>query len=377
MMLTLLYCDAVLPAYAFAPRRVNYRSYTGRRYAPVLAKETFRVRNVSKSHPTKTSLKVKEAAKAFGGPGQPESQAFHSVNSDNMVNLFTGDFSYNIPLMDVGGYPLAIGYNSGISMDQEASWVGLGWNINPGAITRNMRGLPDDFNGRDTIQKIASVKENRTVGVTVGADVEITGLSDYAKFGAGASLGILHNSYKGIGLETSVNTSINAGSNSMGWFTTGLSVTNSSQEGLTIGRSLAYKFADAQARDKGGLSGSVSMGWGYNSREGLKALSFSAGLRQYTIDDKKRAAVQSANISSYISFAHPSFTPSINMPYTNTLYNYTAKVGWEAQVIHPSVYVSGYVSKQRIAPEDKRTALPAYYLEQMYYLAKGEIDNAG
>ncbi|MCF6405194.1 PA14 domain-containing protein [Chitinophaga filiformis] len=373
MMLTLLYCDAVLPAYAFAPRRVDHRSYTGRRNALIPAKEPAPVVGTSKSGPAKTPakplLKAKEAV-AIGGPGQPESQAFHSVNHDNMVDLFTGDFSYSIPLMDVGGYPLAIGYNSGISMDQEASWVGLGWNINPGAITRNMRGLPDDFNGRDTIQKIASVKENKTVGVTVGADVEITGLSDYAKFGAGASLGILHNSYKGIGLETSVNTSISAGSNSMGWFTTGLSVTNSSQEGLTIGRSLAYKFADAQAREKGGLGGSVSMGWGYNSREGLKALSFSAGLRQYTMDDKNRAAVQSSNISSYISFAHPAFTPSINMPYTNTLYNYTAKVGWEAQVIHPSLSVSGYVSKQRIAPEDKRTALPAYgYLN--YHTANG------
>src|SRR5436190_4573080 len=75
----------------------------------------------------------------IGGPSQPEMTGFKSVGSDNMVSPFTGDFSYNAPLLDVGGYPINMFYNSGITMDQEASWVGLGWNINPGTITRNMR----------------------------------------------------------------------------------------------------------------------------------------------------------------------------------------------------------------------------------------------
>ena len=99
--------------------------------------------------------------KYIGGPTQPEMQAFQSVNANNMVDLFSGDFSYNIPLMDVGGYPVNLSYRSGISMDQEASWVGLGWNINPGAINRNMRGLPDDFDGSDSIKKITSIKCNK------------------------------------------------------------------------------------------------------------------------------------------------------------------------------------------------------------------------
>ena len=41
-----------------------------------------------------------------------------------MVDLFSGDFNYNIPLMEVGGYPINLSYHSGIGMDQEASWVG-------------------------------------------------------------------------------------------------------------------------------------------------------------------------------------------------------------------------------------------------------------
>ncbi|MBS1749851.1 MAG: hypothetical protein JST63_08105, partial [Bacteroidetes bacterium] len=54
------------------------------------------------------------------GPGQPEMLSFKSLGSDNMVDLFTGDFSYSIPLLDVGGYPVNIHYRSGITMDQEA-----------------------------------------------------------------------------------------------------------------------------------------------------------------------------------------------------------------------------------------------------------------
>jgi len=42
-------------------------------------------------------------ATAIGGPNQPEMQSFTSVGANNMVDLFSGDFSYNIPLLDVGG----------------------------------------------------------------------------------------------------------------------------------------------------------------------------------------------------------------------------------------------------------------------------------
>src|SRR5688572_4301607 len=87
------------------------------------------------------------------GPSQPEVQSFEPVGTTEMVDLFSGDFVYNIPLMDVEGYPINISYHSGINMEQEASWVGLGWNINPGEINRNVRGVPDDFKG-DTISKI-------------------------------------------------------------------------------------------------------------------------------------------------------------------------------------------------------------------------------
>ena len=94
-----------------------------------------------------------------GGPSQPEVNSFEPMTTNQMVDLFSGDFTYNIPLLTVpgpnGGYPINMAYHAGIGLEQEASWVGLGWNINPGVINRNKRGLPDDFNG-EKIEKLAA-----------------------------------------------------------------------------------------------------------------------------------------------------------------------------------------------------------------------------
>ena len=95
---------------------------------------------------------------AIAQPTSPEVSAFTPIGQTEMVDLATGDFSYNIPLMEIGGYPINLGYNSGVQMDQEASIVGLGWTLNAGAITRTMRGLPDDFKGDDMTTKTSIIK---------------------------------------------------------------------------------------------------------------------------------------------------------------------------------------------------------------------------
>jgi len=156
---------------------------------------------------------------AIGGPNQPEMQSFTPVGANNMVDMFSGDFSYNIPLLDVGGYPVNIAYHSGRSMDEDASWVGLGWNINPGSITRNMRGVPDDFSGgSDTVKKTQSMKPNVNWGVTVGANFELFGLPILSG-SLGASLGVFHTTYTGWGTELGLNPSLSVGAKSMGTFT--------------------------------------------------------------------------------------------------------------------------------------------------------------
>lgn len=59
------------------------------------------------------------------GDLQPEFRTFEPANSSEMVDLFTGDFKYNIPLMDVDGYPVNLAYHAGVNMETDASWVGL------------------------------------------------------------------------------------------------------------------------------------------------------------------------------------------------------------------------------------------------------------
>ncbi|TWF40336.1 PA14 domain-containing protein [Chitinophaga polysaccharea] len=359
-LLVLCYLETILPAYALNSR------FKGSYHMPRAVVNTTGV--FGKIAPVLPVVRTghSESKAMDGGPGQPENKGFHSVNNTNLVDLFSGDFSYSIPLLDVGGYPVTIGYNSGISMAQEASWTGLGWNISPGAITRNLRGLPDDFDGLDTVQKEISIKENKTIGVTAGADVELVGFP----LNVGASQGVFHNTYRGWGLEKSVNASINAGVGSMGLFSGGLSVANNSQEGLTLAPSLSLGLSQRAAIDNGGIGGSLTIGTAYNSRTGLKGLQLDAGIRQYkTDDDTKKESTPNAPLrqmgtgsvfASGISFAQPSFTPSMNLPYTSVLQTYTAKVGTEFKVVHPSLFVSGYISRQFIDKADQRLSLPAY-----------------
>ncbi|GAA4277404.1 hypothetical protein [Aquimarina mytili] len=115
------------------------------------------------------------------GPMAPEAASFEPVDATDMVNLLTGDLSYVLPLLNVpspeGGYPLALSYHGGIAMDQEASWVGLGWNLNPGAINRSVTKSPDDWYNAKTYSVITS-----GVNTSYGGSLSI-GIGDYASIG--------------------------------------------------------------------------------------------------------------------------------------------------------------------------------------------------
>lgn len=300
----------------------------------------------------------------IGGPGQPEMSSFQSVNGNNMVDLFSGDFSYNIPLLDVGGYPVNIAYKSGVTMDDEASWVGLGWNINPGSITRNMRGVPDDFNGgTDTITKVSHIKDNVNLGVNVGADVELSGLP----LSLGLGLGIFHNTYNGWGIESSFNASLNAGEKNGGGLTGGLSITNNSQNGVTINPSLSYRLGRHDIGDKShGNQAGFSISSSYNTRSGLRDLQLGVNASHYK---KQKTEGKADSYSSdggssagftVLSFGSPTYTPSITMPMTNYNFSFTAKIGGEATVVHPNFSVTGYGGKEYIAAADTSLSLPVF-----------------
>ena len=123
------------------------------------------------------------------GPSQPEGQSFEPIGTTDMVDVFSGDFNYNIPLFNLpgpnGGYPINLAYHAGASVDDEASWVGLGWNINPGSLVRNMRGLPDEFKSKedgsnaaangDFLEVKSDMKQNMTFGASFNGKLEVVG----------------------------------------------------------------------------------------------------------------------------------------------------------------------------------------------------------
>ncbi len=68
------------------------------------------------------------------------------------VSMHTGVPNISIPLYTIKSgnlnIPISLSYHaSGIKVDQKATWVGLGWNLNAGgAITRSVRGSKDEAN---------------------------------------------------------------------------------------------------------------------------------------------------------------------------------------------------------------------------------------
>lgn len=324
----------------------------------------------------KKELKKKQAGKKvdIGGPTQPEMTAFKPVGADNMADPFTGDFSYNIPLLDVGGYPVNIFYNSGITMDQEASWVGLGWNINPGTIMRNMRGLPDDFNGNDVITKKQYTRPDKTIGVNVGGRVEVFG----GALGISINGGIFSNNMRGLGLEAGINPSISVGGQSGDGKTAPLSFGWKLSANSQSGGSSTFNISLSNNNSKG-LNGSLSASIGTHSRQGLQALHLDAEVKLMTNASKSQNGYSAANgnfavnptIGTSINFAYPSFTPSMRSRTSSQNYDLDLGFGGSLWGVYGHVRLGGYFTQRWIKDEDIEIKQPAY---GMLYMQPGQKD---
>ncbi|MBF98205.1 MAG: hypothetical protein CMI36_04370 [Owenweeksia sp.] len=244
-----------------------------------------------------------------GGPSQPEFAGFQPIGVTDMVNVFNGNFSYNLPLLEVpgpnGGYPLNLSYDAGIGMEQEASWVGLGWNLNVGSITRNLRGVPDDFNG-DKITKSYYIKPNWNVGLTVGSP-------NFELFNFDASKGSLslngtlyYNSYKGAGVKLGLDAGASLGSVLGGRLT----INFDNRSGLDVNPSLSlqHKF------DGIGRSFGVGIGASFHSTQGFRDLSY-----QY-IEESDSKPLRGKNGKDFNGFGGPagmSFATKVAVPKTD------------------------------------------------------------
>lgn len=312
------------------------------------------------------------------GPGQPEMKGFEPIGNSDMVDLFSGDFSYNIPLMDVGGYPLNLAYHSGASLDDESSWVGYGWSLNVGSVNRQLRGLPDDFNGTDQQEREMHVKDHTVTGGKFSVSLKAIGIpvSNYSGHklnlaGATVSLGLKYDNYRGIGMQFGVNTGLSLTNEAAG------DKTNNSV-GLDVGLNLSsFDGASVNASvysgnlmDNDKVSKSRSIGLGYNSRSGLTGMTldlFKAPTLKF--DEKTDLHLFNSLGSSYTSFAGESFTPTIDHPTKNSSFTFTLTIGPELFI--PYIGFGGEGSFSRQSTAETLRKLPSYgYM----YSEKGAAD---
>lgn len=302
------------------------------------------------------------------GPAQPEFQSFEPATTSQMVDLFSGDFTYNIPLFELpgpnGGYPFNLAYQSGVSMEQEASWVGLGWVLNTGAINRNLRGLPDDFRGDgETPDKLITkqdMKDNWTATIGGGVGFKLAG-TDFLKQTTGSfGIGVSYNSYRGVGLSTNTSFGITSKDNGIG---AGLGLNLDSYDGVGVNPSVSL----SSVSDNG--KSTLSIGVGYNSIRGLEDLNFTVSHtsdKAYSKKTKKIASVRESSVSgtSSYSFSASSFSPSIDNVYNN--YNIRVGIVFGVKTTYfgePTISMHGSHTVQRLAHKNKSvTSYPYGYL---------------
>lgn len=284
------------------------------------------------------------------GPTQPEFSEFEPVGTSQMVDLFSGDFVHNIPLFELpgpdGGYPFNLSYHSGITMDQEATWVGLGWSLNSGAINRTMRGIPDDFDG-DVITRDMDMKPNKTwkFGLTgmsefwgyepatelMITETEIIPGQPGTEGNLSLNLGIsmTHNNYKGwgAGFSTGLNTNFNSGSSFA--FNGGLGLDVNTFDGASLKPSLSFGFNKKKL-------GSLMLSSSINSRQGITTFGLGYSNGQIIEDDKNKNGIReswepsttrSISGTSTYSFGGVAYSPQVDMPYSGFNLSGSVEVG--------------------------------------------------
>ncbi|HEY0670552.1 MAG TPA: hypothetical protein VGD22_20375, partial [Sphingobacteriaceae bacterium] len=289
------------------------------------------------------------------GPAQPETASFQPAGVSNMVDLFTGDFKYNIPLADVDGYPINLNYDSGSGMDDEASWTGLGWNLNVGAVNRQLRGIPDDMSG-DEIRTEHYTKPKITVGGKLTGKIEVKGkgvLKEKANAMGSFTLGVFSDNYTGIGAEVGANVGISFSLANGGALTAGMGagVISNTASGVDVSPyvSLSLKsVVDEKTTVNSGLSSSL----GYNTRSGLKNLTLGSSFSISHPNKIKDAVSGSSGYNmggSLISFNTEPLSPKIQIPYRSVYESYSFDFGGVAWAVFLSGGGTGYKSVRTVA----------------------------
>lgn len=251
------------------------------------------------------------------GPTAPEATNFEPIDTTDVVNPLTGSFTYSVPLLEVpgpeGGYPLALSYHAGIQPNEEASWVGLGWSLNPGAIARNVNGYPDDWKESSGLTRsvwTGGSTETYTGGLGIG----------YGPASVNANLSFSQDTYQGYGIGWNAGVSLNLGSYGQGGgfisspFSIGGNVGVSAYGGAYVGANVNYTAGSSVIN---GLQSTTSIGVQTNFN------SVKADLSESVSYSKRGVSLLGASIST--SSMRPSFTvgggsiTSVNNPSENKI----------------------------------------------------------
>lgn len=249
------------------------------------------------------------------GPTAPEATSFEPVDTTDMVDLASGDFTYTIPLLEVpgpeGGYPLALSYHAGIQPNEEASWVGLGWSLNPGAINRNVNGYADDHENVAQTRRDVWVGGNQSttsVGVTVGIAETPASVSFGLSFSQDTYRGFGVGAYASVGVQyevgaASINANVSVSTDGYGH--------NSAGIGVGVGTSLGGDLTGSigvSANTSGGFGADAGLSikgqslMGVSMSSGSSSPSFSVAGGSATIENGRAGVLQTEVSSTGITF---------------------------------------------------------------------------
>lgn len=332
-----------------------------------------------------------------GGPDQPEFSSFTQVGNDNLVNPFTGDFSYNIPLMDVEGYPINIVYDANVGMNTESSWVGLGWSLNVGSVQRNLRGLPDDFNG-DEIRIEQNVKPE--MSITVGG-----GLGNFELFGFGKEYFDFVSQQLVPQFQATVRLGLDVGYNNYNGFNSSFSVAPTfsiadktkndagpTKYNLTLGLSgssqngpyfrpqfgISRPFVDS---DCNSFYQNFNIGSSFSTRSGWQSIEYGLSVtsRRDYYDQKTREAYSTYTTSGSLGGSHnlmqSTYYPSISMSKFNVGMTFSLKGGVDFFGLDPTFDLKGsFTYMDNVRKEEVRSQYGFLYLQNGQKNEKAILD---
>lgn len=304
------------------------------------------------------------------GPSTPEFSSFEPVATTNMVNEFSGDFTYNIPVINIpgadgGGYALSLSYHSGESLESESSWVGYGWTLNPGAINRSKRGFADDTKATHTFVNDVPKNWTASVGTSVG-DPELFSTDIPVSLNAG----LRYNNYKGFGYTAGVGLSVK-GIMSLGYSVSDGSGSFSAQ--INPG-ALLKAIKDKKAKNKKEKE---------LKEEGLTKLDKKAINDKYVAAVNKKAKGQTAGslIGSALSgYGMHTFgdleMPTSITPYNGNSYNVSVNVDLNPGPvpIGLTMGLSGNYTQQKNVPTVDRIGYGYLYSNDAYTNPEGMMD---